>query len=64
MVIDRKLAPFVEPIAIAIIVLLLGIVLGGVGFLLILKKKHNFIRNNKGILDLSIIRFCIFLINY
>ena len=33
------LAPFVEPIAIAIIVLLLGIVLGGVGFILTYKEK-------------------------
>ena len=33
------LAPFVEPISVAIIILLLGIVLGGVGFLLTYKEK-------------------------
>ena len=33
------LAPFVEPIAIAILILLLGIILGGAGFLLTYNKK-------------------------
>jgi hypothetical protein len=35
------LSPFVEPIAIAIIVLLLGVVLGGLGFLLTYNRKDT-----------------------
>jgi hypothetical protein len=35
------LAPFVEPIAIAILMLLLGIILGGVGFLLTYNRKST-----------------------
>lgn len=33
------LAPFVEPIAIAILVLIFGIICGGIGFLLVNRKK-------------------------
>jgi hypothetical protein len=33
------LAPFVEPISIAILVLILGVLLGGIGFLLMYKSK-------------------------
>ena len=40
------LAPFVEPIVIAILVLLLGIVVGGIGFLLTYKKKDGINKNN------------------
>ena len=36
------LAPFVEPIAIAILMLLLGIILGGVGFLLTYNRKGTY----------------------
>jgi hypothetical protein len=35
------LAPFIEPISIAIIILLLGIILGGVGFLLTYNRKST-----------------------
>jgi hypothetical protein len=35
------LAPFVEPISIAILLLVLGILLGGIGFLLMYKAKKN-----------------------
>ena len=34
------LAPFVEPISIAILVLMLGVLLGGIGFLLMYKSKR------------------------
>ncbi len=34
------LAPFVEPIAIAILVLIFGIICGGIGFLLVHRKKN------------------------
>ncbi len=35
------LAPFVEPISIAIILLVLGVLLGGIGFLLMYKSKKK-----------------------
>ena len=35
------LSPFVEPISIAILILLLGVLLGGIGFLLIYKSKRT-----------------------
>ena len=35
------MAPFIEPISIAIIILLLGIILGGVGFLLTYNRKST-----------------------
>jgi hypothetical protein len=38
------LAPFVEPISVAILVLTLGVLLGGIGFLLMYKSKRT--RNN------------------
>jgi hypothetical protein len=40
------MAPFIEPISIAIIILLLGIILGGVGFLLTYNRKSTIKRNN------------------
>jgi len=40
------LSPFVEPIAITIIVLLLGVVLGGLGFLLTYNRKPYIKGNN------------------
>jgi hypothetical protein len=35
------LSPFVEPISVAILILLLGVLLGGIGFLLIYKSKRT-----------------------
>jgi hypothetical protein len=35
------LAPFVEPISVAILILALGVLLGGIGFLLMYKAKKN-----------------------
>lgn len=35
------LAPFIEPIAIALLILLLGVILGGAGFLLTYKRKDH-----------------------
>ncbi|CAN5814427.1 hypothetical protein BH23THE1_BH23THE1_12330 [soil metagenome] len=35
------LAPFVEPIAIAILVLIFGVICGGIGFLIVSRKKNN-----------------------
>ena len=35
------LSPFVEPISVAILVLLLGVLLGGIGFLLVYKTKRT-----------------------
>jgi hypothetical protein len=34
------LAPFVEPISMAILVILLGVIAGGLSFLLVYKSKH------------------------
>jgi hypothetical protein len=35
------LSPFVEPIAVAILVLIFGIICGGIGFLVIYRKRTN-----------------------
>jgi hypothetical protein len=35
------LSPFVEPISVAILILLLGVLLGGIGFILIYKSKRT-----------------------
>ncbi len=35
------LSPFVEPIAIAILVLIFGVICGGIGFLIVNRKKNN-----------------------
>lgn len=35
------LSPFVEPISVAILILLLGVLLGGIGFLLVYKSKRT-----------------------
>jgi hypothetical protein len=35
------LSPFVEPISVSILVLILGVLLGGIGFLLMYKSKRN-----------------------
>jgi len=35
------LSPFVEPISVAVLILLLGVLLGGIGFLLIYKSKRT-----------------------
>ena len=35
------LAPFVEPISITILLLVLGVLLGGIGFLLMYKSKYG-----------------------
>jgi hypothetical protein len=37
------LSPFVEPISVAILVLLLGVLLGGIGFLIVYKSKKNWL---------------------
>jgi hypothetical protein len=35
------LSPFIEPISVAMLILLLGVLLGGIGFLLIYKSKRT-----------------------
>ena len=40
------MAPYVEPIAVSILVLMVGVIAGGAGFLLAYRRQSKFVQSN------------------